>query len=70
MLVFANSVPVTDSSEEVMLKKVLYIKYLVQFQGGQKQIKALLNSANKVNAMNPNYTWNLGLKIWKTSIIT
>ena len=42
------------------------IYYPVQFQ--EEQIKALLNSGNKVNAMNPDYTWKLRLKIRRTNI--
>ena len=56
--------PVTNSGEEVV--KVPYIQYPVWFQ--EKQIKALLDSDSKVNAINPNFAWNLGLKVWKTIV--
>ena len=56
----------TDDSEKVVLKKVLYIKYLVQCQ--EKKVKALLNNSNKVNVMSLNYAQKLGLNIWKICI--
>ena len=55
----------TDSDEEVVVR-VPCIHYPVQFQ--EKQVRILLNSGSKVNAMNPNYTRKLGLKIRKTNI--
>ena len=63
MLVLAISVPVTDDGKEIV--KVLYIYYLLQFQGqeGQEQIKALLDSGNKVNVMNLAFAQKLGLHI-------
>ena len=65
MLVLAISVPVIGSDEEVVVK-VPCIYYPVGFQ--EEQIRALLDSGSKVNAMNPNYAWKLGLKIRKTNI--
>ena len=62
----ATSVPVTDSSEEVI--RLLCIHYSVQFQKGQEQVRALLNSGSKVNTMNPAFAWKLGLYIQKTNI--
>ena len=49
---------VTDSSEEVV--RVPCIQYPVRFQ--EEQIKALLNSDSKVNAMNLNFARKLDLK--------
>ena len=43
-----------------------YIHYLVQFQ--EEQVRALLDSGSEVNAMNPDYTRKLGLKIQRTNI--
>ena len=56
---------VIDSNKEVVVK-VPYIHYLVQFQ--EDQIKALLNSGSKINAMNSDYTRKLRLKIQKTNV--
>ena len=56
-----------------MLEKVLCIHYPVQFQEdqgqkGQKQVRALLDSGSKVNAMSPAYAERLGLKTRKTNV--
>ena len=59
----------TDNRDkEIVLKRVSYIHYLVWFQKGQKQIKALLNSGSKVNAISPAYVEKLGLKTRKTNV--
>ena len=73
MSVSITFVPLTDGGEKVVLKRVPYIHYPVQFQedqrqGGQKQVRALLNSGSKVNAMSPSYAKKLGLKSRKTNI--
>ena len=61
--------PVTDNrGEKVVLKSVPYIYYSVQFQEGQKQVKALLDSGSKVNAMSLAYVERLGLKTRKTNV--
>ena len=57
--------PVTGSDEEVVVR-MLCIHYPVQFL--KEQVKALLNSSSKVNAINPNYAWKLGLEIQKTNV--
>ena len=57
--------PVTVSYEEIVVK-VPCIHYPVWFQ--EEQIKALLNSDSKVNAINPDYARKLGLKIRKINI--
>ena len=57
-----------NSGKEVMLKKILCIYYLVWFQRGQEQVRALLNSGSEINAMNSAYAKRLGLKTWKTDI--
>ena len=67
MLVSAIHVLITGGDEEVVVR-VFYIYYPVQFQVSQEQIKALLNSGNEVNAMNPDYAWKLGLKIRRTNV--
>ena len=66
MMVLAISGPVTGSDEEIVVR-MSDINYPVQFR--EKQVKALLNSGSKVNAMNPNHAWKLGLKIRKTNVV-
>ena len=67
MLVLAISVPITDSGEEVVVK-VLCIYYSVQFQEAQEQVRSLLNSGSKLNAINPAFTQKLDLYIQKTNV--
>ena len=67
MLVLATSVPVTDGGEEVVVR-VPYIYYPVWFQQDQEQVRALLDSGSKVNAMSLTYAKRLGLKIRKTNV--
>ena len=57
--------PVTDGGEEIVVR-VPCIHYPVRFQ--EDQVKALLDSGSKVNAMSPAYTEKLGLKTWKTNV--
>ena len=64
MLVLATSVPVTGGDEEVV--RVLCIYYPVRFS--EEQVRALFDSSSKVNAINPDYTWKLELKIRKTNV--
>ena len=61
-----------DGGKKVVVR-VSYIYYPIRFQEnqgqeGQKQIRALLNSSNKVNAISPAYIKKLGLKTQKTNI--
>ena len=63
----ATSIPITDGGEEVVIR-VPCIYYPVWFQGDQEQVKALLNSDSKVNAMSPAYVKKLGLKTRKTNV--
>ena len=65
MSVLATSVPVTGTDEEDVVR-VPCIYYPVRFQ--EEQVKALLDSGSKVNAMNPDYARKLGLKIRRTNI--
>ena len=60
-MVLATFVPVTNDDEKVV--KVLCIYYSIRFQ--EKQIKALLNNDNKINAMSLGYTKKLGPKVWQ-----
>ena len=64
-LVSATSVPVTETSGKEVVK-VPYVHYPVRFQ--EEQVRALLNSGNKVNAMSPAYAKKLGLKTRKTNV--
>ena len=64
-LVSTTSMPVTDSDEEVVVR-VPCIHYPVRFQ--EEQVKALLDSGSKVNAINPDFAWKLGLKVRKTNV--
>ena len=65
MSVSATSVPVTGDDEKVVVK-VPCIYYPVRFQ--EEQVRALLNSGSKVNAMNSDYARKLGLKIRRTNV--
>ena len=53
----------TNYNEKYRLKKVSYIKYLILFKKGHKQIKALFDNNSKLNTMNLDYTQKLGLLI-------
>ena len=57
--------PVTDGGEEIVVR-VPCIHYPIRFQ--EKQVRALLNSGSKVDAMSPAYAKKLGLKTWKTNV--
>ena len=72
MSVLANSVPVTDNNEKVIIR-VPCIYYPVRFQENQgqesqEQVRALLNSGSKVNTINPAFARKLGLYIQKTNV--
>ena len=57
-------VPVTNGDEKIV--KVPCIFYPIRFQ--EEQVKALLNSGSKINAINPNFARKLGFKVWKTNV--
>ena len=57
--------PVTNGGEEVIVR-VPCIHYSVQFQ--EEQVRALLDSDSKVNAMSSAYAKKLGLKTRKTNV--
>ena len=67
MSVLATSVPVTNGGKKVIIR-VPYIHYPVWFQEDQEQVRALLDSRSKVNAMSLAYAKKLGLKTWKTNV--
>ena len=54
----------TDGSKKVI--KVPCIHYPVRFQ--EEQVRVLLDSGSKVNAISPAYAEKLGLKTWKTNV--
>ena len=59
----------TASPEAKTLQRVPCIHYPVQYQGGQAgEIRALIDSDSKVNAMNPAFAAKLGLSIRPTGI--
>ena len=62
--VSTTSVSVTDGSKEVV--RVPCIHYPVRFQ--EEQVRALLDSGSKVNAMSSAYAKKLGLKTRKTNV--
>ena len=68
MLVSATSVPVTDGSEKIMLKRVSCIYYPVRFQEDQEQVRALFDSGSEVNPISLAYAKKLGLKTQKTNV--
>ena len=65
----------TDTSREITLEQVPYLRYLVQFRrkkdkNKDKDIKALIDSSSKVNAIHPTYITNLGLRTMKINVST
>ena len=64
MLILATSVLVTGGDEKVIRVPCIY--YPVRFQ--EEQVKALLDSGSKVNAINLDYARKLGLKIQRTNV--
>lgn len=58
-----------NKEDEVVLKKVLYIHYLLQFRKNKKnKMQALINLNSKINIITPIYIVKLGLKIRRTNI--
>ena len=57
---------VIDCGEKII--RIPCIPYPVWFQESQKQVRALPDTGDKVNAMSSTYIERLGLKIWKTNI--
>ena len=64
----AQITQVIQETTEVILERVSYIHYLIQFWKNKKAaIRALINSGNKVNIMTSAYTAKLGLKFCSTN---
>lgn len=53
---------------EVILDRVSYIYYTMQFQKNKEIIKALINFESKVNRMTPVHTKQLGHQTSKTDV--
>ena len=70
VLVFATSAPMIEASKEyeVVLEKVLCIHYSLCFQKDNAEVKALIDSGSKVNAMAPAYTSKLGFQVCQTNV--
>lgn len=61
----------TDTRKEdvIILDRVSYIHYLVQFQKrGKKITRGLINFINKLSAISPTYTKQLGLQTQQTNV--
>ena len=60
----AQVTQVAQETWEVILDRVSYIHYLVQFQKNKGAIiQALINSGSEINTMAPAYAAKLGLKV-------
>ena len=55
-----------NKKHNVVLDEIFYICYPIRFK--KKEVQALINFGNKVNAMMPAYAPNLGLKVRWTDI--
>ena len=69
----ATSTPMTDTSREATLERVPCIRYPVRFrrkndEDEDKDVRALIDSGSKVNAMHPAYTTKLGLRARKIDV--
>ena len=63
----------TDTSREATFKRVSCIQYPIRFcqknnEDGNKDVRALIDSDRKVNAMHPDYTMKLGLRARKIDV--
>ena len=67
VLVLATSASVTEASQEdVVLDQISCICYLIWFK--KNEVQALIDFGNKVNAMTPEYTLKLTLKVCRTDV--
>ena len=69
----ATSAPMTDTSREATLERVLYIRYQVRFRqknnkDKDKDVKAVIDSGSEVNAIHPAYAIKLGLRTRKIDV--
>lgn len=59
----------TGRDDVIVLERVPYIYYPVEYRKGSKEVsRALIDSANEINAMTPFYTKQLDLKICQTTV--
>ena len=63
----------TDTSKEATFERVSCIQYPVQFcrknnEDEDKNVRALINSGSKINAMHPAYAIKLGFCIIKIDV--
>ena len=63
----------TDTSKEATLERVPCIRYPVRFcrkndEDEDKDMRALIDSSNKVNTMHPGYATKLGLRARKIDV--
>ena len=69
----ATFTQITDTSKKAILERVLCIQYPVQFhqkndKDKHKDVKTLIDSATKINAIHPVYNLKLGFCITKIDI--
>ena len=66
----ATSTPITEASkeDEMVLKRVPCIYYLLRFWKNTAKVKALINSGSEVNVIIPTYAAKLGLKVRRTNV--
>lgn len=57
------------ANKKMILKKRLYIYYLMKLQENKETIQTLIDLDNKVNAITPSYVAALGLKVHFTYIM-
>ena len=55
-------------AQKVILDRVPYVHYLVQFQKDELTIWVLINSGSEINTITPAYAINLGFKVWRTNV--
>lgn len=71
ILVLIISILMTGTNKEtqkMILDRVFYIYYLVQFQKNKLLIQALINSGSKIDAMTLAYAKQLDFQISKTYV--
>lgn len=56
------------SKKDVILEKVLFIYYLMQFRKNQVKTQALIDSGSEINVITLAYIASLGLKVWQTNV--
>lgn len=71
VLILVTFVPMIEASKEgeVILRKVLYIHYLLHFRKNKEnEIWALINLSNNINAITLGFAAKIGPKIHPTNI--